>query len=169
MADRYIPFSSPEESDPYQFLNKAINLVRETVIARNGTSKKFEVYVVWFSKTLQNWKACLSTDIPDGKYYEVTYDGDKGCAYVDIYGKISQDVVWDDLRDLMRVSKENLEKSRDERIAENEAVANSEGMRFGNIKSIRAETPSEKIEAFKKERAEELGIDPEDVEVDYRH
>lgn len=46
-----------------------------------------DVYVVWFSKTLQNWKALLSTTLPDGMYYEVTYDGDKEVAYVDAYKK----------------------------------------------------------------------------------
>lgn len=43
------------------------------------------VYVVWFCKTLQNWKALVSTDLPDGMYYEVTYDGDKKEAYLDAY------------------------------------------------------------------------------------
>ena len=46
-----------------------------------------DVYVVWFCKTLQNWKALLSTYWPDGMYYEVTYDGDKKQAYVDSYKK----------------------------------------------------------------------------------
>lgn len=46
-----------------------------------------EVYVVWFAKTLQNWKALLSTTLPDGMYYEVTYNGDKQEAYLDAYKK----------------------------------------------------------------------------------
>lgn len=49
--------------------------------------KPEDVYVVWFCKTLQNWKALCSTDIHDGMYYEVTYDGDKDAAYVDAYKK----------------------------------------------------------------------------------
>ena len=47
-----------------------------------------DVYVVWFCKTLQNWKALLSTDLPDGMYFEVTYNGDKKEAYLDVYKKI---------------------------------------------------------------------------------
>ena len=47
-----------------------------------------DVYVVWFCKTLQNWKALLSTDLPDGMYFEVTYNGDKKEAYLDAYKKI---------------------------------------------------------------------------------
>ena len=35
------------------------------------------VYVVWSCKTLQNSKALLSTTVPDGMYYELTYNGDK--------------------------------------------------------------------------------------------
>lgn len=47
-----------------------------------------EVYVVWFSKTLQNWKACISTTLPDGMYYEVTYNGNRRETYIDAYKKI---------------------------------------------------------------------------------
>lgn len=46
-----------------------------------------EVFVVWFSKTLQNWKALVSTTISDGMYYEVTYNGDKKETYLDVYKK----------------------------------------------------------------------------------
>jgi hypothetical protein len=52
-----------------------------TVITKN------DVYIVWFCKTLQNWKALLSTDIPDTRYYEVTFNGDKSDAYLDVYVK----------------------------------------------------------------------------------
>lgn len=51
-----------------------------------------QVYIVWFSKTLQNWKALVSTTVPDGRYYEVTYNGDKKETYVDVYKK------WDNVR-----------------------------------------------------------------------
>lgn len=46
-----------------------------------------DVYVVWFCKTLQNWKALVSTTLPDGMYYEVTYNGDKKEVYLDAYKK----------------------------------------------------------------------------------
>jgi Family of unknown function (DUF6275) len=49
----------------------------------------YDVYVVWFCKTLQNWKALLSTTLPNGMYYEVTYNGDKEEAYVDAYLKVN--------------------------------------------------------------------------------
>ena len=46
-----------------------------------------DVFVVWFCKTLQNWKALLSTKIPDGVYYEITHNGDRNETYVDVYKK----------------------------------------------------------------------------------
>ena len=45
------------------------------------------VYIVWFSKTLQNFKALVSTTVSDGMYYEITYNGDKNELYLDAYKK----------------------------------------------------------------------------------
>lgn len=47
----------------------------------------FEVYVVWWAKTLQNWKCLVSSTLPDGMYYEVTYNGDQEETYIDSYKK----------------------------------------------------------------------------------
>lgn len=46
-----------------------------------------DVFVVWFCKTLQNWKCLVSTTVSDGMYYEITHNGDKGETYVDVYKK----------------------------------------------------------------------------------
>ena len=46
-----------------------------------------DVYIVWWSKTLQNWKALVSTTVSDGMYYEITYNGNKQETYVDAYKK----------------------------------------------------------------------------------
>ena len=48
---------------------------------------KDDVIMVWCCKTLQNNKALLSTTLPDGMYYECTYNGDKKELYVDAYKK----------------------------------------------------------------------------------
>jgi hypothetical protein len=45
------------------------------------------VYVVWFCRTLQNWKCLVSTDLLDGCYYEVTFDGAVESIYLDVYKK----------------------------------------------------------------------------------
>lgn len=50
------------------------------------------VFIVWFCKTLQNWKAMVSTTVSDGMYYEVTYNGDKQELYLDAYKK------WENMR-----------------------------------------------------------------------
>lgn len=54
---------------------------------KSDEQPKFDVYVVWSSKTLQNNKALLSTTLSDGMYYELTYNGDKQELYIDAYKK----------------------------------------------------------------------------------
>lgn len=46
-----------------------------------------DVYVVWYCKTLQNWKALASTTMFDGMYYEIAINGDKQELYLDAYKK----------------------------------------------------------------------------------
>lgn len=55
-----------------------------------------DVYVVWMCKTLQNSKALLSTTVPDLKYYEITYNGDKDEIYLDVYVKLENNKVQSD-------------------------------------------------------------------------
>lgn len=48
----------------------------------------YELYVPWFSKTLQNWKAMVATTLEDeGWYFEVTYNGTRHETYLDFYRK----------------------------------------------------------------------------------
>lgn len=73
------------------YMTRAKGIVRNYVqrhLDKTDPQPDFEVYVVWFSKTLQNWKALVSTTLPDGMYYEVTYNGDKDEAYLDAYKKV---------------------------------------------------------------------------------
>lgn len=46
-----------------------------------------DAYIVWSCKTLQNNKAMVSTNVSDGMYYELTYNGDKKELYLDAYKK----------------------------------------------------------------------------------
>lgn len=66
-----------------EFLKIAKKAVRDYV----GEPHIYDVYVVWTCKTLQNNKALLSTDRPDGLYFEATYNGDKKEMYLDAYKK----------------------------------------------------------------------------------
>lgn len=56
-----------------------------------------DVFIVWFSKTLQNWKALVSTTVSDGMYYEITHNGDKHETYVDVYKKWENFTVKDEV------------------------------------------------------------------------
>ena len=55
-----------------------------------------DVFVVWFCKTLQNWKVLASTNVSDGMYYEVTHNGDRNETYVDVYKKLENFTVKED-------------------------------------------------------------------------
>jgi hypothetical protein len=73
-------------------LKKAKRLVVNYYNRRVEITDDFEiteenVFIVWFCKTLQNWKALVSTTVSDGMYYEVTYNGDKQETYLDAYKK----------------------------------------------------------------------------------
>ena len=51
------------------------------------------VYTVWTCKSLQNWKALISTNLPDGMYYECTYTGDNQEMYLDAYKKFENKTI----------------------------------------------------------------------------
>lgn len=71
-----------------------------------------QVYVVWFSKTLGNWKAMCGTTNPDDCYFEVTHNGEAEETYVDHYEKQGQ----------MVVSTPSIRKERAERAAMREEL-----------------------------------------------
>ena len=55
------------------------------------------MFVVWSCKTLQNYKALLSTSVSgDGIYVEFTYNGDKQELYMDVYMKIVNEKITDE-------------------------------------------------------------------------
>lgn len=63
-----------------------INYIEEH-LDKSDATPDFELYVVWKCKALQNWKYLLSSSLPDGMYYELTYNGDKHEWYLDAYKK----------------------------------------------------------------------------------
>lgn len=101
-AKRTVQTSPPDirEADlanPDRFLRQARIHAADEFNRRAGedcvTDRQF--YVVWFSKTLQNWKALVSTDVVPGLYYEVTHNGTRHETYVDTYTKISNRAIPD--------------------------------------------------------------------------
>lgn len=90
MADNLkgIPLSSPDEG--LDIPTSAKMLVKREIELLDGTSIPLhDIYVVWFSYTLGNWKALVSTSLPDGKYYEVTHSKERDVTFVDTYLKIN--------------------------------------------------------------------------------
>jgi hypothetical protein len=60
---------------------------------KSDDSVSFSVFTVWKSKVLQNWKYLVSSTLPDGMYYELTYDGDHKRWYLDAYKKFENRVI----------------------------------------------------------------------------
>lgn len=80
-----IPFSSDDEGIDYpaQARELVYRVANRTIYAVNRAS----IYVVWFAYVRGNWKALVSTDVPDGRIYEVSYSAADGRTYVDSYLK----------------------------------------------------------------------------------
>lgn len=75
---------------------RARNIVRDYIIKHLDKSDNipdFDLYTVWKCKILQNWKFLISSTLPDGMYYEMTFNGDKKEWYLDAYKKFENVVV----------------------------------------------------------------------------
>ena len=82
----------------YKLQDKAINLARTVLFNEfSYNANKItpeDMYIVWFSKTLQNWKALVS-GVHVKEYIEITYNGDRQEAYVDVYQKVCDECIKD--------------------------------------------------------------------------
>ena len=78
--------------------NQMIDMAKTAVVAyhndRIGESVNFvneidkdDALIVWFCKTIQNWKALVTTTAGNGFYYEVTCNGDEKNIHLDVYRK----------------------------------------------------------------------------------
>jgi len=75
---------------------RALEIVRtyiENHLDKSDDKPEFDVYTVWKSKVLQNWKFLISSTLYDGMYYEVTFNGDKSEWYLDAYKKFENVVI----------------------------------------------------------------------------
>lgn len=66
-----------------EFVHKYV----EEHLDKSDPKQEFEVFVVWQCYILGNAKWLLSTTLPDGMYYEVTYNKVKDEFYLDAYKK----------------------------------------------------------------------------------
>ena len=71
-----------------------INYIHEH-LDKSDHVPEVKVFTVWKSKTLQNWKYLISSTLPDGMYYELTYNGDKHEWYLDAYKKFENQCIPD--------------------------------------------------------------------------
>lgn len=85
---RVVEYPSPDE--------KAMSIVADYIekhLDATDEHVEWQVYIVWKSKVLQNWKWLISSTLPDGMYYELTYNGDKKECYLDAYRKVENKVI----------------------------------------------------------------------------
>ena len=78
---------------------KALYIVNNYIknhLDKSDIIPKFETYIVWKCKTLQNWKWLISSTLWDGMYYEVTFNGDKNEFYLDAYKKFENQSIYND-------------------------------------------------------------------------
>ena len=69
---------------------KVLNIVQEYVLSHIDTTTpipEFEIFEVWHCYILGHEKWLISTTLPDGMYYEVTYNSIKKELYLDAYKK----------------------------------------------------------------------------------
>lgn len=96
----------PTEAVKLEFDNMDIaarTLVRGYIIEHldlSDSTPDFDLYIVWKCKILQNWKYLISSTLPDGMYYELTYNGDKHEWYFDAYKKFENRCIEEELNEL---------------------------------------------------------------------
>ena len=71
-------------------IEKAIEIVKQYIdehIEDNPDASP-SIFVVWQSVILDNFKCGIATTLPHGMHFELTYDGERKCWYMDAYRKI---------------------------------------------------------------------------------
>lgn len=86
--------SDSDRPDPDRLLMDAKRLVVDNYnehreAARSSPLTMDSVYIVWFAKTLGNWKAIVASPVTRGLLWEVAFNGHRKEAYIDIYKKLN--------------------------------------------------------------------------------
>lgn len=77
-------------------IEEAKALVKDYIdkhIDHDDPDSGYSIFVVWQSCILGNFKCLISTTHPVGMYFELTYDGEHGCWYFDVYQKVVNRVI----------------------------------------------------------------------------
>ena len=66
-------------------------------------------FIVWYCKTLQNWKALLARIYERDKYFELAYNGDEKELYLDVWQEVRKYVlkgltIQDEKREVVKTS-----------------------------------------------------------------
>jgi Family of unknown function (DUF6275) len=94
LSIRSKPAAKVSTHDPDRFIRTA----KEQVVANynehrdRGRSRELTtdaVYIVWFAKTLANWKAIVASATVRGLLWEVTSNGHRNEIYIDVYKKFN--------------------------------------------------------------------------------
>lgn len=75
---------------------KACAIVMDYILSHldhGDPTPEIEVYIVWKNYLLRNCKYMISSNLPDGMYYEVTFNGSKNEWYLDAYKKFENRVI----------------------------------------------------------------------------
>jgi len=75
-------------------VNKALSIVKEYL--RGKTEAEPTLFVVWQAAVLQNFKCIIATTLPCWTHFVLTYDGENGCWYFDVFTKTDNMVIPDD-------------------------------------------------------------------------
>lgn len=78
-----------------EFEWNCVKIISGILDGEGMVSANTQIVMVWSCKTLQNNKgmfALIGND-KDNRYFEITYDGDMECFYVDCYDKVWNDVI----------------------------------------------------------------------------
>lgn len=70
-------------------VDEALALVREYIDSHIDHAD-YTLFVVWQSTVLQHFKCLITSTISFGMCFDLTYDGDSRCWYLNAYRKIDQ-------------------------------------------------------------------------------
>ena len=73
-------------------IDKALAIVRD-YIDNHFDRADYALFVIWQSTVLQHFKCMITATIAFGMCFDLTYDGDHECWYLNVYQKTAQQVI----------------------------------------------------------------------------
>jgi len=79
-------------------VDKAKAHVTKYLAEHLGPDANYTLFVCWQATVLQNFKCLIYATVWVGIYFELTYDGDRKCWYLDVYPKANNLEIPDELQ-----------------------------------------------------------------------